>query len=259
MDNRFATRLTLAAVLALASVSCTVSSSDVPGIGGPSEFALSLQIIASPDSIRQDGVSGSLIAVTARDAQGKGVPNVVIRLDILPVDYGTLSIATIVTGSDGRAQATYTSPPRPPINSPLGTCSSSGPTLPGSCVNISATPIGSTFYGEFASQVTQIHLVPPSVILPPGDATAPSASFTFTPLSPKVAGLVLFNASSSQPVSVRTIVRYIWNWGDGETVTRTNPFEDHDYPIAGFYSVVLEVVDDAGVSGTTVRNITVQP
>jgi hypothetical protein len=253
------TRLSLVALVAFGAATCAVDSTEVPGFTGPSEFARSIQIVATPDSIRQDGVAGSVIVVTARDPQGSGVPNVAVRLDILPTDYGTLSSATIVTGSDGKAQATYTSPPRPPINSPLGTCAASGTVLPGSCVHISATPIGASSYGDFVSQVTQIHLVPPGVIVVPGDPAAPAASFTFSPAAPKLATVVIFNASASQAIAGRAIVQYIWSWGDGETVTRTTPFEDHDYPNAGSYVVQLTVVDDAGVRGTTVRTITVQP
>src|SRR5688572_19279940 len=131
MVNRLGTRLTLCAGAALAVAACTLNSTETPGLAGPSEFAVSLQMAAMPDSIRQDGFSSAAIVITARDAQGTAITNLALRLDILPAGYGTLSTTTVVTGSDGRAQASYTSPPRPPINAPLGTCAASGVNLPG--------------------------------------------------------------------------------------------------------------------------------
>lgn len=253
------TRLALWAVAALAGSACTVNSTAIPDLAGPSELALSFQITAAPDSIRHDGVSSSSIVVTARDPQGKGISGMAIRLDILPSDYGTLSNQTVVTGSDGTARATYTSPPPQPLNSPIGTCSDSGVTLLGYCVGIAATPIGSTSYGHLPSETTQIHLIPPGIILPPADPTAPTASFVYSPLAPKKATQIAFNASASRAIPGRTIVQYNWSWGDGEGASRPGPLEDHDYPNAGLYPVVLTVVDDAGISGSSIQVINVLP
>src|SRR2546428_5876488 len=93
----------LFAVLALvaASAACTVHSTDVPSLSGPSEYALSLNIIASPDSIVRDGISQSIVVVTARDTNGKGLPSVPLRVDMLVAgvlaDFGTLSARNLVT------------------------------------------------------------------------------------------------------------------------------------------------------------------
>ena len=80
----------------------------------------------------------------------------------VPQDFGTLSARTVVTNADGIATVVYTAPPTPP-GSHFGTCNG----LPGTCVEIVATPTGTAFEAAI-SQSVQIRLVPPGVILPPG-------------------------------------------------------------------------------------------
>lgn len=81
---------------------------------GPAELALSLELAASPDTIRQDGVSVSTIRVTARDANGLPLSGLTVRLDrlldVAPVDIGTLRHLTLQTDSAGRADTTYRAP-----------------------------------------------------------------------------------------------------------------------------------------------------
>jgi hypothetical protein len=263
MGNRLWSRLIFCGVAALAGSACTVNSVEIPGLTGPSEFALAYQVAALPDNIRQDGIDSASIIVTARDAAGRPKSSLAVRLDILvqgvPAEYGQLSSRTIMTGSDGTARATYTAPPPGPIGAPIGTCNASGQVLLGSCVVIVATAIGNSSYGDVPSQTAQIHLVPPSLILPPADSKAPTASFVFSPATPKPGAQIGFNASASSARSGRRIVEYNWSWGDGESATRSAPLEDHDYPAAGSYPVTLTVTDDAGFTGSSVQVVTVVP
>jgi hypothetical protein len=244
------TRLVLAA--ALISSACTVQQVDVPGMTGPSEFGTAIRLTATPDTIRHDGVDSSSIAVSVADANGAPVAGAQLRVDIVdgPADPGVLSQQTVSTGTDGRARLTYTAPRRPPLNSPLGTCRG----LPSACVQIMVTPIGTNFSGR-PSETVLIHLVPESVITPPVDPTAPVAAFVITPGS--AARRYVFNASASTAYPGRTIVRYEWLWGDGESAIRTAPNEDHDYPQPGIYPVTLMVTDDAGVTGSIAQFLTV--
>ncbi len=250
-------RTSLAVTLA-ASVACTVQQTEVPALTGPSEFATSISLAATPDTIRQDGVDSSSIVVTARDVNGSPIAGLQLRLDILagggPADYGTLSQRTVSTGSDGRARVTYTAPPPPPPNSPLGSCSASSKTLIGDCVEITATPI-LTNYGARPTETVRIHLVRQSVILPPVDPTAPTAAFSITLSS--TPRRFFFNGGASTAVAGRSIVRYNWSWGDGESASRVESTEDHDYPSAGIYPVTLTVVDSAGVVGSVTQTISV--
>jgi hypothetical protein len=263
MLNRQRTLSVLFIGMALAGGACTLNSTEAPGLSGPSEFAFVYQVQAVPDTIRQDGVDASSLVISARDSNGQPKSGVAMRLDILvdgvPTDYGRLSSKTVVTGGDGTARATYTSPPAPPVNAPIGSCTSSGALLLGSCVTIAITPIGSTFYGSQASQYTEIHLLPPGIILPPSDPTAPIANFTYTPVSPRALQEVFFSAESSTAYPGRRIVQYMWSWGDGTSATRTGPLEDHDWASSGIYPVVLTVTDDAGFSGSTAATIVVVP
>jgi hypothetical protein len=192
MPNRIAGRLTLGGVLALVSSACTVSSTTVPPLAGPSGFALSFALTATPDSISQDGASQSSITVTARDANAKTIPGLTFRMDMfvggVPGDYGTLSGKTLVTGSDGRANVIYTAPPAPPAGAILLGCAplATGNPLPGTCVTISATPIGTGFSGGTVSQVVVIHLVPIGIILPPAGTPTPQFVITPTPVTTNV-------------------------------------------------------------------------
>src|SRR5262249_23661645 len=83
----------------------------------------------------------------------------------------------------------------------------------------------------------------------------PTASFLFSPSTPKVGENVNFNASASRPATGRTIRSYDWDFGDGEQKSTTGPITSHDYQKAGDFNVTLVVTDDAGrqaVASTTV-------
>lgn len=80
-----------------------------------------------------------------------------------------------------------------------------------------------------------------------GDAPAPTAVFVVSPSG--TVGVnqdVFFNASTSAPApgSGRTIVRYDWNFGDGDRGTGVTT--THRYRAVGNYQVQLVVTDDVG-------------
>jgi PKD repeat protein len=79
-----------------------------------------------------------------------------------------------------------------------------------------------------------------------GGGTAPTASFTTSPSSPRVGQDVNFNASGSKPAPGRTIRTYAWDFGDGEQKTTTTAVTTHDYQSAGTFTVTLIVTDDVG-------------
>lgn len=91
-----------------------------------------------------------------------------------------------------------------------------------------------------------------------GAGSGPTAAFVYSP-TPVVAGAeTFFNASSSVPAPGHTIASYTWNWGDGDpSSTRTSPLENHDFAVAGTYTVVLTVTDEAGQKGTTSQAVVV--
>ncbi len=87
-------------------------------------------------------------------------------------------------------------------------------------------------------------------------AVAPTASFTWSPLSPPALDPVAFDGTSSHSNnSGGYIIDYQWNFGDGGTGSGATP--SHTYAAAGTYPVTLTVEDDAGMTATTTQTVTV--
>jgi large repetitive protein len=86
-------------------------------------------------------------------------------------------------------------------------------------------------------------------------ATAPTASFVFSPSTPEVGQEVYFNASSSQPGAGHTIVSYEWTMGSDST--RTGITVSKHYNEVGTYAVTLVVTDEVGQKGTITNNVPV--
>jgi len=72
----------------------------------------------------------------------------------------------------------------------------------------------------------------------------PVANFTWIPTIPKVGESVTFDASASTP-NGGTIVKYEWNFSDGETAT--GKIVTHTYVNPGTYIVTLNVTDSQGL------------
>ncbi len=255
-----AKRINLIAMLAalVSSAACGVHQANTPTLAGPSELALAIGVSAIPDSISQDGASQSSISVVAHDASGKAISGLPIRVEIqangVPLDYGTLSAKSIVTGTDGKATTVYTAPPAPPANqTSQPTCAG----VIGTCVTIVATPTGSNFQTSLPFS-TNIRLVPPGVIGPP--ATTPVVNFTFpTPVNANVP--VTFDASTScggplaNGVCNYPITSYAWTFGDGST--GSGKTVSHTYTSAGTLSVTLTATNDRGVAASATQPVTV--
>src|SRR5262249_21530395 len=159
------------------------------------------KMTATPDSLTQDGASQAGIAVSATNATGQVISGLSFHLDVavacasgvtgcvngkLLADYGTLSARNIVTGTDGKAQASYPAPDPPPPRA-----GGSGTTL-----TIFATPRGSNNQTA-VSYSADIRLVPPGVILPPADT--PTAIFSYSPSPVNLNVPATFDGSASCP------------------------------------------------------------
>lgn len=251
---------TLGVGLALASAACVVNSTDVPSLTGPSEMGLSFGLIASPDTITQDGASQSRIVLSAFDPSGKPSVGQAFRLDLIVdgtfAEFGTLSARTLVTGGDGKATAFYTAPPVMPKFGFFDLCSPSlfSYSLPNNCVKVIATSIGTGFTSGNINKTVDLHLVPPVTSRAPDD---PMANFIYSPAFPAVGQEINFNGNPSAAVAGRILIRWDWNWGDGTTATQANPIEDHDYAFGGNYPVTLTVFDNFGSFSSSTRYISV--
>lgn len=248
MTKRFLTGSALAALLAAAA--CTVRQSDTYSPSGPSTYARSVTMTASPDRITQDGASTSRLIPLVIGPDGRPLGGIQLRLDMLiggqANDYGTLSARTVVTSSDGTPTTlvTYKAPPAPP---PPGDTTVS-------TVSIRATIIGTDAQSN-SSVITDIRLVPAGVIRPP--AGTPTAAFTYTPKPVSVNVPVNFDASTSVPgTNATSITSYSWNWGDGSS-NSTGRTATHAFTSGGSFNVTLTVTSDRGLAASASQTIPV--
>lgn len=85
---------------------------------------------------------------------------------------------------------------------------------------------------------------------------APNPAFNFPPTL-TVEDTVDFDASRSTDPD-GTISRYVWDFGDGETITSPTPSTSHIYKIPGNYVVTLTVYDDNETANTISKTASVQ-
>ena len=231
-----------AIVLALLAAACTTKKQSAPDLAGPSEFGTSVTVSITPDVLPQDGASQSVITVTARDPNGQPIRNLSFRVETRvngsPMDFGTLSARSLVTGNDGRATLVYTAP----LNGSVDTFT---------IVEVLVTPLGSDFNNS-AARSASVRLVPPGRVDPP-DGLVPA--FVFTPTSPTDHQPVLFDASTSQAPPNNPIVSYSWNFGDGRT--GSGRLVSYQYSTPGTFVVSLTITDAFGRSATTSQLINV--
>ncbi len=228
--------LLLAGVLA-AGAACAVDSVDPPAPTGPAELGLSLSLVLSRDVMSQDGTSATELSITARDENGQPKAGVSLRVDIMvrdangawvEADFGILSNRWPTTASNGVAQVTYQSPPKPA----LGATSDQ-------VVTLRVTPVGSNYASTMVRTVTVL-LMRPGVILGPSRMVP---RFIFSPASPREFEDIFFNtAATSDPD--QAIVSWEWSLGNGDT--RTGRSLIYAYEMAGTYAVILTVTDAVG-------------
>jgi hypothetical protein len=107
-------------LLALTVALCGCDKLDnvsVPGLVGPSDAGLSLQITASPDILNADGISQSVVKLVVRDQNGALAPGKVMFFSLLQGDgfliAGSVLVGPLQTGvsvttdSNGVAQVVY--------------------------------------------------------------------------------------------------------------------------------------------------------
>jgi PKD repeat protein len=236
-------RFTAAAVAVSLMSACTVKKQETPPLGGPSELGTSITITVSPDVVTQDGVSQSLVSITARDANGQPLRNAALRAEIsvsgVGVDFGRLSAKSVVTDANGQASLVFTAPPPP-----------AGP-VPPTDVQIVVTPIGGDF-GNATPRFATIHVVPGGTTVPPRGSVTPD--FTFTPGTPNDNEAVLFDGSASRS-STGTIVQWLWNFDDGGTASGERV--THTFRSAGTKNVTLTVIDSIGASNSITKTVTI--
>ena len=239
---------TLTFLAAAVVTGCTVHQTEAPPLTGPSEFALSVAMTASPDTLITGGQQQSSIAVQARDAGGGPKANQTFLLytavDGAPVAYGTLSTDKVTTGSDGRATAIYTMPKFTAFDA--GT--------PSRVVAVYAQPVG-TDYSTSVPHNVQLLVVPPAV--PAGVPGSPTAALTASTASAKVGQLVSFNGGGSLAAPGSSIVYYYWNFGDNLLNEEHGSDASHAFASPGTFTVICGVQDEQGRTGSSFKTIVV--
>ncbi len=107
-------------LLALTVALCGCDKLDnvsVPGLVGPSDLGLSLQITASPDILNADGISQSIVKLIARDKNGAPAPGKAIFFQLEQGDgfliAGSVLVGplqsgiSVTTDTNGVAQVVY--------------------------------------------------------------------------------------------------------------------------------------------------------
>jgi PKD repeat protein len=250
MSKALLVRSSLFATLALGFAGCTIHpTTPAPDLSGPSSLAQLLEVTASPDNITADG-SLSVITATIRDANAKPISGVPVQASIsvsgTPVDYGQLSQNTVYTNADGQARITYFAP--------VMTGFFAG--TPGREVWVTMEAVGQNYLTVIPMHAV-IKVTPPPV--PRLGADTPIADVKYTPSTPTVGQLVMFDASTSTPATGHSIVNYFWDFGDGRPYANDEHGSDasHAYVAPGSYVVVLGVTDEAGHSNSTYKTVVV--
>lgn len=232
-----------AVVTAFSGATCTVNQTAMPALTGPSDYATSLTVTATPDTLVLNGQQ-SVIIVEARDSTGGPLANLRVHLDIVVGNIssacGRLSASDVTTASDGRTSVVFTAPKVP---LPLPECSGLG-----SFLTIRAFPVGTNAQTTNTFS-TSINLLTPNSTSPLSTFTV---SFTMTPAT----GQRNFSFDGSTSISPgHTITSYVWTFSDG--ATKSGSLVTHDFPTVGTYVVTLTITDDIGQSGSKSALLTI--
>lgn len=223
---------------------CTVHKTDVPSLSGPSGLANpGITITVSPDVLTQDGVSQSLVTITATNSNGQPAANVQLRSDIAVAgtvtDFGRLSAKSLVTDGNGHATTVYTAPPAPQIVVGNGTK-----------VDIQVTPVGSNFDNNNL-WVASLMLVPPGVVV----SQSPLVP-DFTPPTPNAGDVATFTATVTDPSkSGMAVASYAWDFGDGST--GSGQTVTHTFRSTGTNIVTLTITDNLGHIASVTHPVTI--
>ncbi len=237
--NRFAVAFGVAVVLS----ACTVHKTEVPSLSGPSGLGSNISIAVSPDVLPQDGLSQSLVTITAINNVGQPAANVQLRADIavggVLTDFGRLSAKSLVTDASGRATTTYTAPPAPLVVVGNGTK-----------VDIDVTPIDGNFDNN-NPRVASLMLVAPGIVTS-SSALVPD----FTPPSPNAGDPATLTATVTDPSkSGQVAVSFAWDFGDG--TTGAGQTVTHTFRNPGINIVTLTITDNLGHLASVTHPVTV--
>ena len=88
------------------------------------------------------------------------------------------------------------------------------------------------------------------------DSVTPTAVILFSPQNPAEDQTIFFDGTTSTAPTGRSIVSYVWNFGDGPPLASGDKPE-HSYSTAGTYVVRLRVTDSSGAEASTTVQVEV--
>ena len=235
-----------AVVTACSGTACTVNQAEVPALTGPSDFARSVAVTATPDTLLLNGQQ-SVVIVEAHDSTGAPLANLRVHADVLVGGVaslcGGLSPTEFTTGVGGRASAVFTAPTLP---LPMPECQS----LAGS-VTIRAFPFG-TNAQTTKSFSASINLLTPSSSSP---SNTFAVNFSISPNPGTVSPALITFADAGSVSPGHTITSYSWTWSDG--AAKSGASVAHDFGAKGIYTVTLTITDDIGQTGFKTALVTI--
>ena len=245
----FALRTAALVGLAVGLAGCGLDKKEIPGLAGPAELGLSFQLDARPDVVTANGYNTVSLQATLRNQVGQPAPGVGVFFEITDgngnvADIGRLNNNVAVSGSNGVAQAIYTTPPR---------TDATGNTT----ILIRARPIGGDANGQvYRSVRIELRSAEPRLFPQIPGNNAPFCNFVMEPAT----GLVRLGqdllAQSTSSDQDGTLVRYEWDFGDGTVDDK--PDVVHRYGLPGEYSLVHVVTDNGGLQSACAAAILVQ-
>ncbi len=246
----------LCGLMALAG--CKLNKSEVPGLSGPSELAISFLMTASPDIVTADGISTASIQVLVRNPAGQPISGQPVTFALADgsgnfADIGTLSSTTATSGSNGVAQVIYRVPPRTDNTA-------------NRFVEVAARPISTDARGQIYRTVTielrsaEPRLFPENPINCAGTTPRGCPFAAFVVEGPFNGRQFLFQTTSTDTADpsgrVGFLVRYEWDFGDGSP-KEDKPDVSHGYQLSGVYTVTHRVTDDNGAVGVATQVVVV--
>src|SRR5262245_44671510 len=219
------------AIVAMAMSACGLEKQTQPSLIGPADGGQSIQMTAVPDQLPRDGSSQSVVTVIARDPSNHPIvgQRLILSLGSTSPEGATLSATEVTTNSQGTATFSVSAP-------------ASGSM--GNSILVIAAPVGTN------ADNTSRRIM--SITVNPSNATAPAATFTFSPASPDMGQTVTFDASTTTDEGAAcTSCSFIWDFGDSST--GTGRVVTHVFGAAGTYTVTLIATDAVGTSSTPLR------
>lgn len=239
--------------------SCGMDKVTVPDFSGPSGQGELLSLTATPDVLVANGVSTSQIVATFNGPNGQPIAGRDIFVavadsggrfadigdltDPLGADRSAGTGIIVRTRADGKAVAIYRSPPRTDATA-------------NQAVVISARPVGTDFNGALYKYVRiELRSAEPRLFPQIVGNTAPTCNFVVeTPSGTTAPVIILFQSTSSD--SDGTIVRYYWDFGNGQQ--SDHPDNAVFYGASGGYTVTHIVTDNGGLQSACAARLTLQ-